>query len=755
MANFESSIKINESDAISSIGAVDEAFNKLGETGKKASKKLNESFKKVSKKMKAVNKTVGDTMRKAFVKLGKQVKKTGAAINKTLKNVSKNALKASKTLGKAGLAGALVGVGASVLAFKKILDDGKALQRMAMNTGIAIDKLEEFRVMTALMGGNMDNLGDAVQDFTEKMGEASADAESSWADAFSKIGVTLTQDVAPAIDDTLKALAKMVDEGKKSEAFFVGVDLFGDAFKETFASMISEGIEPFEAKLKDLQKLKAFDAGIIKMQQRFRESMNTLKVQFGGFLINGMSDILPRITALVKTAMSTALRGLGLSDADIVNEGGKFGKKFGEGIDKAMTTIFGTDGIIQDFQNLFFDVQVMFEKASSKFKEVFNKENMKANGEIFKLNLQLGFENGVALLRGALGDFINTLGQTRLFKGLSGRGDALKESTDNAVALREEIQTITESKWVDKELSGKILAIEKARTKALERTKQIESDYINFKKEEIALGKEALAIELAPIQGPQPFKLPAFKGGGPLTEQIEDTSELETAETKKNALINIAQQTVTGITSVWANAQSLREQRDQKEISDFRKKEEAKLSGLIVSNKRRLQIESKMNLEVEKKEKELAEKRKKAQIANVWINTAAGIAGAWGQDVAKMGTAGLITAAITSAALTANAFIQTGTISEQSFATGGVVQGNSFNGDNVRANVNSGEVVLNQGQIGKAQALFDRIDSGTVNNNNTNSSAININIEGNATDESIDRLKDDLRELKQNGFSFA
>ena len=47
------------------------------------------------------------------------------------------------------------------------------------------------------------------------------------------------------------------------------------------------------------------------------------------------------------------------------------------------------------------------------------------------------------------------------------------------------------------------------------------------------------------------------------------------------------------------------------------------------------------------------------------------------------------------------------------FATGGIVGGNSFVGDNVLAKVNSGEMILNRQQQGN---LFNIINSGRISN---------------------------------------
>lgn len=124
-------------------------------------------------------------------------------------------------------------------------------------------------------------------------------------------------------------------------------------------------------------------------------------------------------------------------------------------------------------------------------------------------------------------------------------------------------------------------------------------------------------------------------------------------------------------------------------------------------------------------EKEAAEKSYKlqlaawaAQLAQTIANTAAGITSAFA-------TSGNIYAGIALAAsVGALGAAQIATVAAQkprkNFATGGIVGGNSYYGDKVQANVNSGEMILNRRQQSR---LFDMINVG-----NGGPSGLNVSI---------------------------
>lgn len=112
-----------------------------------------------------------------------------------------------------------------------------------------------------------------------------------------------------------------------------------------------------------------------------------------------------------------------------------------------------------------------------------------------------------------------------------------------------------------------------------------------------------------------------------------------------------------------------------------------------------------------------------ANILQAVANTALGIT----QALATEGPLGIITGALVSAAGAVQlASIIASKPVPPSFAAGGIVQGNSYSGDNVSANVNSGEMILNAAQ---QKALWTTANGGNSSSGNNiviNNSASNI-----------------------------
>ena len=124
--------------------------------------------------------------------------------------------------------------------------------------------------------------------------------------------------------------------------------------------------------------------------------------------------------------------------------------------------------------------------------------------------------------------------------------------------------------------------------------------------------------------------------------------------------------------------------------------------------------EEEYNRKVSQAKKDAAQEQYKIQmwqwsagIAQVLANTAVGIS-----EAVKLGPVGIVSGALVAAA---GAVQLASAIAAKpippSFATGGIVGGNSYHGDRVQANLNSREMVLNMGQ---QKNLFDAINAGSI-----------------------------------------
>lgn len=120
-------------------------------------------------------------------------------------------------------------------------------------------------------------------------------------------------------------------------------------------------------------------------------------------------------------------------------------------------------------------------------------------------------------------------------------------------------------------------------------------------------------------------------------------------------------------------------------------------------------------------EEKAAKQKDKAAKAEILINAALAIVKTW-SGYASMGVAGAILAGVQTVAIGVTAGAQISAVdqaaaergSSGSYANGGIIPGSSYTGDKLNANVNSGEMILNQEQQAK---LFNQVNSGDGGNN--------------------------------------
>ena len=244
--------------------------------------------------------------------------------------------------------------------------------------------------------------------------------------------------------------------------------------------------------------------------------------------------------------------------------------------------------------------------------------------------------------------------------------------------------------------------------------------------------------------------------------QREEAKEADAEEFKK-AMIASAFVVGEQLMNIANSFQKRSADKDKKDLSEYEKREKSKIKGLNVTNKRKLQLEDKLDKEITAKKKEQFDKEKRYSIAMALINGALATIKVWaspGYPIAIPLTIAMI--ATTAASVTA--------IAAQQFAEGGIVRNTRGAGiDREPAMLTAGEIVSNSRQQDNLmRAMETGVNPLTNNTNNTTSSNqnINFNVVNNvggeisaesmanlqeANDVSLNNLENRLEELKTYG----
>ncbi|MCK9583181.1 MAG: hypothetical protein M0Q46_06195 [Endomicrobiales bacterium] len=138
-------------------------------------------------------------------------------------------------------------------------------------------------------------------------------------------------------------------------------------------------------------------------------------------------------------------------------------------------------------------------------------------------------------------------------------------------------------------------------------------------------------------------------------------------------------------------------------------------------------------------------KQAMAALTIIWKNIEVAANAAVGAAAAAAATAWTLWGAIAIGAAIGAAILAFG----GKFTRGGVVGGTSYAGDNVLAAVNSGEMILNQGQQAR---LFDMANGRTENNSNSQTFSVgDIIINGDVDGNNINRIAKQLKEAVKSG----
>lgn len=213
-------------------------------------------------------------------------------------------------------------------------------------------------------------------------------------------------------------------------------------------------------------------------------------------------------------------------------------------------------------------------------------------------------------------------------------------------------------------------------------------------------------------------------------------AELEAKGLAEQTELEQAQATLAELQANYAAATEASEKEEIKQSIALQKQEIARLKIIEAANKEKEAAELAYKKKLYQQEVKQFRADQAFQTAEVWIAAATGIVSAWSTSIAQLGPiAGSVMAGILTGVMLGVAGAQTAAIWSQSppaasFETGGIVPGTSYSGDNVVANVNSGEMVLTRGQ---QTSLYERIANNDYSGGNT---SVNVYI-GNRQIEDI------------------
>ncbi len=306
--------------------------------------------------------------------------------------------------------------------------------------------------------------------------------------------------------------------------------------------------------------------------------------------------------------------------------------------------------------------------------------------------------------------------------------DSAQKLRDEAAAWREKAKATKESadstKVLTEEEKAQAAARELKLKEELENTRRIYAEKLAERKkynDTLALTDQETAFSLQQIENEHLQKMAEIRGEFDAKNLeirlAQQTQELESKQALETAALQIT------IDSELAKAQAIADSDERaKALTAAKYKSEVDLSKL----------QSKQLIEVAKKKADDEEKIEQARIQNRkdTFSTIATLQDSNNKALAFAGKAAAITqiaidtpvavgkalaafpppfnfvaAGLVGAAMAA----QAAKVAGLSFQDGGIVPGNSFTGDKISANVNSGEMILNKSQQGK---LFKQINDG-------------------------------------------
>ena len=240
-----------------------------------------------------------DKTRSAFRSAGNSLDKYNKKLERTTSKT--NALAGS--MGKLGGAVAgLVGIGAITALSRKVLTLGDRLQKVSLQTGLAVEELEILQFAASQSGVGTEALNKSMQKFSRTIGDADQGIKES-SDAFDLLGISITANDGKLKDSSTLFLEvaeaiKGIEEPARRSA--IASDLFGRSGGELLPLLQQGafGIDMFADRLRKVGGIIGTDAA--NAISDFNDQMDLLNRAFTAKFAVMLVAILPFLTSLVE-----------------------------------------------------------------------------------------------------------------------------------------------------------------------------------------------------------------------------------------------------------------------------------------------------------------------------------------------------------------------------------------------------------------------------------------------------------------------
>lgn len=606
---------------------------------------------------------------------------SGDAIDNTTESVEE--LTSGFNLNKVALGGlvTVVAAGAAGLAVytKNSVAAANAVSKFAINTDISVENISSMLAAVKQGGGDITDLADITQDFTERLADARSGNET-FGETFRALGVDITKTNDEAFSDTIKSLSEMEDQGK---AMFRGIELFSDQYK-IVASQLAQGNNI-------LEKSPLFNNEFVENSAIINDNVRTMGIEIQTTLNESMT---PFITALAEIS-TNMMESEGFENfLGWINTIGKAVGNvatFTAQVSKGMRIID-----LEEEEALVARKRVLGMDALNDFRKFRDKAIVEQNEFDRK-----SFEDSARLKEieyKAYAEEVKALDKNIVKERRAIFGDAFVGIAPPVPVVPGKPEIIDPNADIDTDI---ISRTEAATNLARDHYRKRIALQQAHKESEIAIVMELFEARQSVISAGLATEIDLRNAGGALGREFrlnEITSEINEQFEKWSTIGNIQFE-------AWSNIADMKTQMNNKEIERDRKNRIDEIKEMKISDKEKSKLVDQANAEANKKKKEQFEKDKKLRIAQAWMNTGSAVMGAWNAAMqmpvpppVQIGF-GIASTAL----LGAMAGIQTGLISKQEFGHGGIAGvdgiiggtgGGSQGVDNVDITVGKKEAII-------------------------------------------------------------